>query len=59
MDTMTTIENIKPGMMVKMGPLFRNVLHVDVKENIITVMIKGRAKLYLPAKGQQIEVRIK
>ncbi|AGC35369.1 hypothetical protein FDI67_gp69 [Escherichia phage phiKP26] len=59
MDIMTTIENIKPGMMVKMGPLFRKVLHVDLKENIITVMIRGRAKLYLPHKGQMIEVRIK
>lgn len=59
MDKVMKMSEIKAGMMVKFGGVYRLVLNNCRKENILTIRVRGKAQLIAPAGDVDLEVRIK
>lgn len=53
------MSEVKPGMMVKFAGKFRLVLAADSKENILTIRVNGKAQLFAPQSGIDVDVSIR
>lgn len=53
------MSEVKPGMMVKFAGKFRLVLAADSKANILTIRVNGKAQLFAPQSGIDVDVRIR
>lgn len=59
MDKVIKMSEVKSGMMVKFAGKFRLVLAAHRKQNILTIRVNGKAKLFAPQSDIDVEVRIK
>lgn len=59
MDKTIKMSQVKKGMMVKFAGKFRLVMENNVKENILTIRVNGKAQLFAPMSDIDVEVRIK
>lgn len=59
MDKIIKMSEVKKGMMVKFAGKFRLVMDNNVKDNILTIRVNGRAQLFAPMSDIDVEVRIK
>lgn len=59
MDKTMKMSQVKKGMMVKFAGKFRLVMENNVKENMLTIRVNGKAQLFDPMSDIDVEVRIK
>ncbi|QGH76898.1 hypothetical protein [Escherichia phage BEK6] len=59
MDKTMKMSQVKKGMMVKFAGKFRLVMENNVKENILTIRVNGKAQLFALMSDIDVEVRIK